>query len=65
MDSLSSKILTIQGNGDYEGLGAFQDQYGKISPELQRDLDRLKTKGIPVDIVFQQGMSVAPASGKQ
>ena len=65
MDSLSNKILTIQGNGDYEGLGAFQDQYGKISPELQRDLDRLQTKGIPVDIVFQQGMSVAPASLKQ
>ena len=56
MDSLSNKILTIQGNGDYEALGAFQDQYGKISPELQRDLDRLKTKGIPVDIIFQQGM---------
>jgi len=55
MDSLSNKILTIQGNGDYEALGAFQDQYGKISPELQRDLDRLKTKGIPVDIIFQQG----------
>jgi hypothetical protein len=55
MDSLSNRILTIQGNGDYEGLGAFQDQYGKISPELQRDLDRLKAKKIPVDVVFQQG----------
>ncbi|HVD60798.1 MAG TPA: hypothetical protein VNC11_08000 [Gemmatimonadaceae bacterium] len=55
MDSLSNKILTIQGNGDYEGLGAFQDQYGKISPELQRDLDRLKAKRIPVDVVFAQG----------
>jgi hypothetical protein len=57
MDSLSNKILTIQGNGDYEGLGAFQDQYGKISPELQRDLDRLKAKKIPVDVVFTQGGS--------
>ena len=65
MDSLSNRILTIQGNGDYEGLGAFQDQYGKISPELQRDLDRLKTKGIPVDIVFQQGVAAPPAGGKQ
>ena len=65
MDSLSNRILTIQGNGDYAGLGAFQDQYGKILPELQRDLDRLKTKGIPVDIVFKQGMGVAPASGKE
>lgn len=55
MNALSEKILTLQGNGDYEGVGAFQEQYGKISPELQRDLDRLKTKGIPVDLVFDQG----------
>jgi hypothetical protein len=55
MDSLSNRILTIQGNGDYDALGQFQDQYGKISPELQRDLDRLKAKKIPVDVVFKQG----------
>jgi hypothetical protein len=53
-NALAAKILTIQGDGDYEGLGAFQNQYGKISAELQRDLDRLKTKGIPVDLVFEQ-----------
>jgi hypothetical protein len=55
MNALSEKILTLQGNGDYEGVRAFQQQYGTISPELQRDLDRLKTKGIPVDVVFDQG----------
>ena len=54
-NSLSEKILTLQGNGDYEGVGAFQQQYGTIPAELQRDLDRLKTKGIPVDVVFEQG----------
>ncbi|HEX2722577.1 MAG TPA: hypothetical protein VHM24_06630, partial [Gemmatimonadaceae bacterium] len=55
MNALTEKILTLQGNGDYEGVGAFQEQYGTISPELQRDLDRLKSKGIPVDVVFEQG----------
>ena len=55
MNALGEKILTLQGNGDYDGVGAFQEQYGKISPELQKDLDRLKTKGIPVDIIFEQG----------
>jgi len=55
MNALATKILTIQGDGDYAGLGAFQTQYGSISAELQRDLGRLKTKGIPVDIVFDQG----------
>ena len=54
MNALAGKILTLQGNGDYEGVGAFQQQYGTISPELQKDLDRLKSKGIPVDVVFDQ-----------
>ena len=53
-NALAAKILTIQGDGDYAGLGAFQQQYGSISAELQRDLGRLKTKGIPVDVVFDQ-----------
>jgi hypothetical protein len=55
MNALCEKILTLQGNGDYAGVGAFQEQYGKISDELQRDLNRLKSQGIPVDIVFDQG----------
>jgi hypothetical protein len=54
MNALAAKILTVQGDGDYAGLGAFQQQYGTISSELQRDLDGLKTKGIPVDVVFDQ-----------
>ena len=29
-----------------------------IGPTLQADLDRLATLGIPVDIVFEQGIGV-------
>lgn len=54
MNSLAARILTLQGTGDYEGVTAFQQQYGGIPATLQSDLDRLKTKGIPVDIVFEQ-----------
>lgn len=54
-NALASKILTMQGDGDYEAVGAFQQQYGTISAELQGDLDRLKSKAIPVDLVFEQG----------
>jgi Peptidase family M49 len=56
MNALTEKILKLQGDGDYDGTGVFQEQYGKISPELQGDLDRLKAKGIPVDLVFEQGL---------
>ena len=54
MDALSQTILTLQGTGDYAGVGAFQRAYGAISPTLQADLARLNAKGIPVDIVYEQ-----------
>lgn len=58
MNDLARDILVMQGEGDYEGVGEFQERYGRIGPQLQADLDRLGTEGIPVDIVFEQGMSV-------
>ena len=58
MNALARDILVMQGNGDYEAVGQFQEQHGKIGPQLQADLDRLGSKGIPVDIVFEQGTSV-------
>ncbi len=58
VDSLSAKILTLQGDGDYAGAKAFLEQYGRIGPDLQADLDRIGAKDIPVDIVFRQGREV-------
>lgn len=56
MNALSEKILTLQGDGDYDGVTALVKEMAVIQPELQADLDRLKAKGIPVDIVFEQGV---------
>ena len=58
VDSLSAKILTLQGDGDYEGAKALIDEMGVIGPDLQADLDRVEAAGIPVDIVFKQGPAV-------
>ncbi|MBF9253974.1 Zn-dependent hydrolase [Pontibacter sp. 172403-2] len=58
MNKLSETILTLQGNGDYEGVQKLVDEKGIISPQLQADLDRLSEKNIPVDIVFEQGPAV-------
>lgn len=55
---LSRMILTLQGDGDYAGVQKKMEEEGKVGPQLQADLDRLKRAGIPVDVVFQQGMSV-------
>ena len=59
MNALSERILTLQGNGDYDGVVAFMEQYGKMTPGLEQDLARLAAAEIPVDIVFEQGKGVA------
>ena len=58
MNRLSKLIITLQGNGDKAAVEKTQKEMAVISPELQSDLDKLTQKGIPVDIVFEQGVDV-------
>jgi hypothetical protein len=58
MTSLSAVILQLQGDGDLEGVKKLMAEKGKVGPELQSDLDRLSKAGIPVDVVFEQGIGV-------
>ena len=58
MNALTEKILTLQGNGDYDGVGQLFAEMGVVGPALQRDLDRVSDAGIPRDIVFNQGVEV-------
>lgn len=55
MAALSELLLTLQGNGDYEGARALTED-GVIDAQLQQDLDRLTQANIPVDIVFSMGV---------
>ncbi|MBT8259991.1 MAG: Zn-dependent hydrolase, partial [Bacteroidia bacterium] len=58
MKDLSNVILTLQGNGDYDGVAQLVAEKGIISVGLQVDLDRLSSASIPVDVVFEQGVDV-------
>lgn len=58
MNDLSNLILTLQGNGDKAGVEQLSKEKGIIKPSLQTDLNKLKQKGIPVDIIFEQGVDV-------
>lgn len=58
MNSLSEKILTLQGDGDYDGVTKLFDEMGNVGPQLQASLDRVNDAGIPRDIVFKQGTEV-------
>ena len=58
VESLVGKILTVQGDGDYDTAKAWVEGDGVMTESLRRDLDRVNTAGIPVDIVFKQGKEV-------
>ncbi len=52
---LTQKILKIQGDGDYEAAKKWIETDGIIPAQLQEDLDKVNSMGIPVDIYFEQG----------
>ena len=58
MTALTQKILKIQGDGDYESAKKFMDEMGFVGNTLKADLERANRAGIPVDIVFEQGVEV-------
>ena len=57
MTDLSRLLLTLQGDGNYEGASELTNTKGVIGPQLQADLDRLTRANIPVDITFNQGVA--------
>jgi len=59
-DSLSERILQLQGDGDFDAAADFVETYAVVGDELRSDLDRLAEAGIPVDVTFVQGMTVLP-----
>ncbi len=58
MNSLSAKLLTVQGDGDYAEAKRMTDTLGVVEPQLAKDLATLDAAGIPVDIRFEQGLDV-------
>lgn len=56
--SLGGLILTLQGNGDYEGAKQLMAAKGLVPTQLQQELNKINELGIPKDIVFVQGLKV-------
>jgi hypothetical protein len=57
-NDLTELILTLQGDGNYDGAAKLVAEKAVINDQLQADLDRLKEAGIPVDVVFEQGLDI-------
>ena len=64
IDALSRLILTLQGDGDYDGVSALVAEKGVIKATLASDLQRLTQANIPVDITFEQGKKVLGLSNQ-
>ncbi len=58
MYDLSEIILTLQGDGNYTEVDKLVNNYGLIKDQLKGDLDKLANEGIPIDVVFNQGIEV-------
>jgi hypothetical protein len=58
VSELGGLIITLQGDGNYEGVKKLMQEKGIVPEMLQKDLDRINSKGIPKDIVFEQGAKV-------
>jgi len=57
-DKLANIIITIQGDGDYEAATKLKEKYHVITPDLEKDLQRLDDANIPVDVIWNQGLDV-------
>ena len=58
MNALSAKIIMLQGDGNYDAVAQLVDESVVIKGDLEKDLARLAELGIPVDVVFEQGVEV-------
>ena len=58
MNSLAAEIITIQGDGDLDKAKDMIDRQGIIKEVLKADMNRITEAGIPIDIVFSQGIEV-------
>lgn len=58
ISALGGEILTLQGNGDYDGTAKMIEKMSVIDPVLAADLKKINEAKIPTDIRFKQGKSV-------
>jgi len=58
VEEMATRMLTLQGDGDYEGVVAWYEATGAVGDDQRRDLDRLAGRGVPIDVIYEQGLEV-------
>lgn len=58
ISDLAAELLTLQGDGNKEGVSNMLSTRAVISETLRTDLSSIEKAGIPVDLIFNQGTAV-------
>lgn len=58
ISNLAAELLTLQGDGNKEGVSNMLSTRAVISETLKTDLAGIEKAGIPVDLIFEQGTDV-------
>ncbi|MCC6600958.1 MAG: Zn-dependent hydrolase [Crocinitomicaceae bacterium] len=56
VNALAAEIIKNQGDGDYDRVKEIMATKGTLTPDLENDLKKANESGIPVDVVFEQGL---------
>jgi len=58
ISNLAAELLTLQGDGNKDGVSNMLSTRAVISETLKSDLSGIEKAGIPVDLIFEQGTDV-------
>lgn len=58
ISDLAAELLTLQGDGNKEGVSNILSTRAVISETLKADLAGIEKAGIPVDLIFEQGTDI-------
>lgn len=56
--SFVAEVIVLQGDGNKAEVRKWIDAKSIVTPDLQKDLDKIASAGIPKDIVYRQGVDV-------
>jgi hypothetical protein len=58
IEKLAGDLLRLQGDGDAVASDSYIAEKAVVKPTLTADLNRVNKAGIPVDLIFEQGLDV-------
>ena len=58
VDEMTARLLMLQGDGDYAGAVTWYESTGTVNEVVRSDVDRLAGHGVPIDVIYEQGLEV-------